>query len=69
VCKFNKDKKQPISANFKIKDHNWRVSGIDSFTVGKHGDVFLWTELRWRQKDPSGRFTNASKQGLLACFF
>jgi len=33
---------------------------IDPFSVGKHGDVFLREELRWRQNDPSGRFTKAS---------
>jgi len=41
--------------------HNGVVMiSIDPFTVGKHGDVFLWAELRWRQKDPSGHFTNVS---------
>ncbi len=33
---------------------------IDQFHVSKHCDVFLWAELRWWQKDPTDRFTNAS---------
>ncbi len=33
---------------------------IDSFSVSKHSDVFLWAELSWRLKDSSDRFTNAS---------
>jgi len=36
------------------------LSSIDPFSVGKHGDVFMLEELRWRQNDPSGCFTNAS---------
>ncbi len=30
------------------------------FSVSKHCDIFLWAELRWRQKDPPDRFTYAS---------
>jgi len=43
-----------------VHDTSIAVQHIDPFSVGKHGDVFMWAELRWRQNNPSGRFTNAS---------
>jgi len=33
-----------------------RLVIIDPFSVGKHGDIFMWAELRLRQN----HFTNAS---------
>ncbi len=33
---------------------------IDPFSVSEHCDVYLWAELRWRQKDSPDRFTKAS---------
>ncbi len=41
---------------------------IDPFSVSKHCNVFLWVELRWRQKDSTDRFTNTSYEVCLACF-
>ncbi len=41
---------------------------IDPFSVSKHCDVFLWAELRWRQKESPDRLTNAKLWSLLACF-
>ncbi len=44
------------------------LSCCNPFSVSKHCDIFLWAELRWRQKDSIDRFTNASYEVCLACF-
>ncbi len=42
---------------------------IDPFSISKHGVVFLWAGLRWRQKDSPDRFTNASYEVCYLVFY
>ncbi len=49
--------------NVCADDSNGKKTASTSFTpysVSKHCDVFLWAELRWKQKDYPDCFTNAS---------
>ncbi len=41
---------------------------IDPFSVSKHCDIFLWAELRWRQKDSPDRFSDASYMKFVSLF-